>query len=309
MSTLAIVIPAYKITFLDEALLSISNQTCKDFVLYIGDDASPDDIKRVIDKYSHEMTIKYHRFDTNQGGTDLVAQWERCIDMVQDEEWIWLFSDDDTIDTNCVEAFYNQLKTNDTFDIYHFNVNIINTEGTIIKNEIVLKYPVLIDHYTYYKRKLSGKLSSYVVEYIFNKETFYKSGRFQNFDLAWGSDVATWVKLSYAKNMCTIPVSTVNWRRSLLNISPNNSELMVIRKLNSVIKFLSWSKKYFELKGRNVKWFNHFIFLKQLKFFSPYLSKLELNIATRKYAKTTISPKCIYHSLKFLLWFYIKLKP
>ena len=41
MAELAIVIPAYKIMYFDQALSSIANQTCKDFTLYIGDDSSP----------------------------------------------------------------------------------------------------------------------------------------------------------------------------------------------------------------------------------------------------------------------------
>ena len=40
MSNLAIVIPAYKSTFLPVALDSIVAQTCKDFTLYIGGDCS-----------------------------------------------------------------------------------------------------------------------------------------------------------------------------------------------------------------------------------------------------------------------------
>ena len=40
-NNLAIVIPAYKSTFLPAALDSIAAQTCQDFTLYIGDDCSP----------------------------------------------------------------------------------------------------------------------------------------------------------------------------------------------------------------------------------------------------------------------------
>jgi glycosyltransferase involved in cell wall biosynthesis len=50
MNKLAIIIPAYKITFLDEALNSIANQTCLDFTVYIGDDASPHNIESIVKK-------------------------------------------------------------------------------------------------------------------------------------------------------------------------------------------------------------------------------------------------------------------
>ena len=40
---LAIVIPYYKIAFFEETLKSLANQTNKQFIVYIGDDASKDD--------------------------------------------------------------------------------------------------------------------------------------------------------------------------------------------------------------------------------------------------------------------------
>ena len=101
-NNLAIVIPAYKSTFLAAALDSIAAQTCKDFILYIGDDCSPNNLGEIVDGYRDKINLVYKRFDTNLGGKDLVAQWERCIDMTQGEDWLWLFSDDDVMEKNCV---------------------------------------------------------------------------------------------------------------------------------------------------------------------------------------------------------------
>ena len=51
MKRLAIIIPAYKATFLSAALDSISAQTCKDFTLYVGDDCSPEPIGNIVEQY------------------------------------------------------------------------------------------------------------------------------------------------------------------------------------------------------------------------------------------------------------------
>lgn len=49
---LAIVIPAYKGRFLKETLDSIAVQAHKDeFVLYIGDDASPERLDKIVESY------------------------------------------------------------------------------------------------------------------------------------------------------------------------------------------------------------------------------------------------------------------
>ncbi len=48
---LAIVIPYYKLTFLEATLLSLANQTDQRFKVYIGDDASPEDCTPLLEKY------------------------------------------------------------------------------------------------------------------------------------------------------------------------------------------------------------------------------------------------------------------
>ena len=76
---MAIIIPAYKASFLRQTLESVAAQTCRDFRVYIGDDKSPEDLQTIVRAYADKMPIVYRRFDENLGGTDLVAHWERCI--------------------------------------------------------------------------------------------------------------------------------------------------------------------------------------------------------------------------------------
>lgn len=239
MSKLAIVIPAYKSMFFDQALLSIANQTNKDFTLYVGDDNSPDSLYSNIQKYENRIPIVYKHFDENLGGKDLVAQWERCIDMVGDEEWIWLFSDDDTMDTTCVENFYKLMYQFPNYDMFHFNVLHIDETNQIVEDfsgfPDVLKVEELLE------RRLKGRINSSVVEYVFRKSHFIDNGRFQKFDLAWGSDDATWIKLGKIKGIKNINDSMVFWRKSAFNISPNYWDRDIIkRKLLAQIEFASW---------------------------------------------------------------------
>jgi len=109
MNKLAIVIPAYKADYFEQALESIAGQTCTNFTLYIGDDASPHDLYAIVKDFESKINLHYKRYDENLGSKDLVAQWERCIDLVKDEKWIWLFSDDDLMAKHCVEEFYKSL--------------------------------------------------------------------------------------------------------------------------------------------------------------------------------------------------------
>lgn len=66
---MAIVIPAYKGRFLKETLDSIAVQAHKDeFVLYIGDDASPERLDKIVESYQNKVNLVYHRFSENIGG-------------------------------------------------------------------------------------------------------------------------------------------------------------------------------------------------------------------------------------------------
>lgn len=239
MSKLAIVIPAYKNKFFDQALISIVNQTNKDFTLYIGDDCSPDNLYSIVEKYKNSISIVYKHFDENWGKEDLVAHWERCIDMVCGEEWIWLFSDDDMMDTTCVEHFYHTLNRYPNFDMYHFNLTKIDQNNNKVVNFHVFPENLSSEEFLVYKLQIG--FFSTVIEYVFRKEHFFSQQRFQNFDLAWCSDDATWIKMAKSKGIRNIDHSKVYWRTSQYNVSTNNWEVEIIkRKFNSRIRFAEW---------------------------------------------------------------------
>ena len=232
---LAIVIPAYKVDFLESTLKSFARQTNQDFNLYIGDDASPHNIKSIVDKFPNDNFI-YHRFSENMGGKDLVAHWNRCVELTDDEKWIWLFSDDDVVDENCVAEFMS--KPRDETNLYHFNVSTIDENDNELEN---CSFPMQVMSQRFFlKNRLTYKLKSFVVEYIFSRKVFDKYGGFQNFDLAWCSDDATWIAFCGDGNIETIDGATVYWRSSHVNITPNRSEQIAKRKFASVLAYSRW---------------------------------------------------------------------
>lgn len=245
---LAIVIPAYKSTFLPAALDSIAAQTCQDFTLYVGDDCSPNPIKEIVDRYKSKIYIVYHRFETNLGGKDLVAQWERCIDMTQDEKWIWLFSDDDVMDANCVEEFYKAVESYPNKGLFHFNVCCLDDATGIVKP--LPQFPKFCTTKHYLKEKIRGHFVSFVVEFVISRDVFFECGRFQNFDLAWGSDFISWVKFAdYAGGIVTCNNAKILWRRSVENISPNTSNPILYRKIKSLIDNACWLSRFVKSHG------------------------------------------------------------
>jgi len=271
MKRVAIIIPAYKATFLPAALDSIAAQTCKDFTLYVGDDCSPEPIGDIVERYRDKIELVYQRYDTNLGGKDLVAQWERCIALSQNEPYVWLFSDDDVLESNCVEQLIKTIEaTGGAYDLYHFDVKEINEEGKTTK--IPSAYPLELTAYDYYKGKTSGIYRSYVVENVFSRRIYEEKGGFKKFDMAWGSDVATWCIFCGNRGMYKISDAHVLWRRSSQNITPDRSQQTAERKLMSECSFLNWTYEYFHFE-KNIREVNEIWFVKVMRHYEKLVSK------------------------------------
>ena len=238
-NNLAIVIPAYKAEFLRQTLESIDNQTNKNFTLYIGDDASPYDLRTVIDEFINSLNIVYKRFAKNAGGKDLVKQWERCIELSENEKWIWLFSDDDLMTPDCVESFFETTEKTEA-DLYRFDIKMIN-ENNIVS--FISENPEFERSTDFIKSRFRLERCSSVTSFVFSRKIYGTENRFNDFPLGWCSDDAAWLKFGRHKGICTIKGSYVSWRNSSLNIS-NNNLTKKAEKIQAQLQYLRWLYSY-----------------------------------------------------------------
>jgi len=183
---LAIVIPYYKIDFFEETIKSVASQTNKNFVLYIGDDASPNDPVNIIEKYLQPESYFYYKYKDNLGGKNLALQWERVLENVK-EEWFQVLGDDDVISANFVEEFYNNLKTAESknISVMKFSHQWIDEENSVIQN-FVYNFSELKPS-EFFIKKYNHEIQSSLSENIF-KLDIYKRVKFEKITLAWGSD-------------------------------------------------------------------------------------------------------------------------
>jgi glycosyltransferase involved in cell wall biosynthesis len=234
---LAIVIPAYKSDFLAETLQSIRDQSDQRFSLYIFDDASPDNIKEIVQQTFLDADVTFRRFETNLGRESLTKQWERCIAETAGEEWIWLFSDDDLMTPDCVESFLGTVDESPGFSAYRFNTKKISATGDVIREN---EFPKTFDGADFLNQKLSYKQESYVVEYIFSRRAYQEIGRFPNLPLAWTSDDLFCLKLAEHGRISSIDGGAVHWRYSDSNISGSTNRKNAKQKLKAAAEFVDW---------------------------------------------------------------------
>lgn len=225
---LAIVIPYYKIPFFEETLRSLANQTDKRFTVYIGDDASPDDPTELLQQFSDQFSWQYHRFETNMGGTSLVRQWDRCTDLINDEEWLMILGDDDVLSENTIASWYhNYEQFKDKTNVVKFASKIIFQETARISDPFL--HPVWEKATESFFKKTKALTRSSLSEYIFTKKAYDTYG-FYDYPLAWYSDDRAWIDFSEQKDIYTINESFVFIRFSEMNISGRQDNTVLKKK-------------------------------------------------------------------------------
>lgn len=221
MTNLAIIIPYYKIDFFEETLQSVAAQSDKRFTLYIGNDASPDDPKKIIEKYFLEGNYHYYNYSENVGGKNLAQQWERILENVT-EEWFQILGDDDCISENFVEEFYknlNEVKYSNS-SVIKFSQCWIDENGNPFTS--FTHYPKLIDPVENFIHKFidyhRGSLSEYIL-----KTAKYKKYGFTKFPLAWHSDDYALLQFSKKNPIFFVDKAKLYIRVSLKSISGNQT--------------------------------------------------------------------------------------
>jgi len=221
MSKLAIVIPYFKIIFFEECLESLYHQTNQNFTVYIGDDCSPNSPEKIIQKFNKKLNIHYIKFDTNIGSTDLTQQWSRCIDLINNEEWIMLLGDDDKLSNNVIEEFFQAKNDLKDKNVVRCNVTEIDGYNNILRE---FNYPKLEKASTSFIKKITEDYHISLPEYIFKKDTYKKYG-FKSFPFAFGSDEIAWLEFSEGNYIYTLPTAICYMRLSEFNISGNKQSV------------------------------------------------------------------------------------
>ncbi len=242
---LAIIIPAYKPDYFVEAVQSVLNQTNNRFNVYIFDDASSHDLKSLLEKSGLLDQVDYHRFEENLGQVSLTAHWNRCVDSIGAEPWIWLFSDDDLMNPHCVEKFYQAKDQYSGYAAYRFNSRKFNDSGETIREN---SFPETFGASEFLNIKLSYQQESYVVEWIFSRLAFRNAGGFPDLPLAWAADDLFWAKIAMQQPVRTIPDAQVHWRYSGKSISSNTNKNAAKTKLEASRQFLDWIREQDEIK-------------------------------------------------------------
>lgn len=228
---LAIVIPYYKLTFFEETLQSLANQTDKRFKVFIGDDASIEDPFVSLEKYKGNFDFVYHKFEENLGGISITKQWDRCIALTKNEEWFMVLGDDDYMSENFVSEFY------ESYNLFHESCNVVRYATKVIyqingvHSELFIN-PSFETGIQFISRKINGNARGSLSELVLKKNEFLKY-KFTNYPSAFYSDDQIVIDMTSTKRIFSINGATVFVRVSSESLSGqaeiNNDKLLLAR--------------------------------------------------------------------------------
>ena len=223
---LAIVIPYYKIRFFEATLQSLALQTDKRFKVYIGNDASNEDPLQLLEKFQSQFDFDYKYYETNLGSITLTQQWERCLAMVGNQDWVMILGDDDTIDANCVALFYQNkdLVESKNCKVIRYATQVIDQNDAVLSG--IYTHPTYENSNDFLMRKFKGGTRSSLSEFIFNKEVLLKH-KFKDLPLAWFSDILAVLEVSNFGLVYTINEAVVQFRLSGDNITSRADNLVL----------------------------------------------------------------------------------
>ena len=140
--------PAYKASFLHEAIQSILSQTYTHFRLIISDDCSPEGLKAIVDEFNDDRII-YRRNEKNIGAERLVHHWNQLLNMC-DSEWCIMAADDDEYDPRFLEGLDKLQISYPKVDLLRARLCTIDEYGDITFEEGLFKE--YTDQLSFYKQ-------------------------------------------------------------------------------------------------------------------------------------------------------------
>lgn len=242
-----IAIPAYKTTFLAEAIKSALSQTYTNLEVIVVDDKSPNDVKSVVDKFE-DARLKYFRNETNLGANDPACNWNRCLKHAKGD-FFSLLCDDDVYMPTFVEKMLELTHKFETCNVFRSRCVIVDSNGDA--QEFYPSSPIWETSQDYMWHVFEGLRRQTISEFMYRTDYLKKKGGYLNIPLAWNADYLSTFKLAGNGGVASTTDCLVHFRMSGQNISSKTTENGMI-KLDANMTAYLMAKEMMETMTDNV---------------------------------------------------------
>ena len=182
--TFSIAIPAFKAAYFGQTLSSILSQSFQDFEIIVVDDASPENLKQICDKYN-DPRLKYYRNESNCGAINVVDNWNIALNYCSGD-YIICMGDDDLLAHQALEIYADLIEKKPRLGVYHGLTEIIN-EKSVVTDMQPLR-PEYESVYSLIWHRWTSRKAQFIGDFVFETKRLKENGGFFKLPLAWGSD-------------------------------------------------------------------------------------------------------------------------
>lgn len=235
----SITIPAYKQRYLKEAIESCLAQTYQDFEVVIVDDASPEDLKSVMNQFVDDR-IRYYRNEKNCGAMNVVDNWNICLSYAKGD-YVICMGDDDRLLPNCLAEYAKLADKYPGLNVYHGMTEIIDEESSVY--DIQEARPEREGVCSMISGRLRNHRLQYIGDWLFSRERLLKAGGFVKLPMAWGSDDLSAFMMAQERGVANTQVPVFQYRVNSQTISNSGhfrekakTQMIVFDRLEEIIK-------------------------------------------------------------------------
>lgn len=241
----SVTIPAYKSSFLDEAIKSVVGQTCAEWELIVVDDCSPENLEAIVMPYLSDKRIHYYRNEKNCGAVDVVDNWNICLSYCTGD-YVICMGDDDRLLPNCLEEYAQLIKKYPFLNVYHTRSEIINEEGEL--TNLQEPRPEWESVFSFLWNRWDHRNKQYIGDFCYSTAYLKRVGGYYKLPLAWGADDITATRAAEEKGIANTMEFGFQYRENSKTITSSNKNAKT-----KLLASLAWDKWYRDFLSRPVK--------------------------------------------------------
>lgn len=235
----SIAIPAYKSTFLRQAIESVLRQTFSDWELVIVNDASPEPVSEIVKGYA-DTRIRYYVNETNIGMDDPSVNWNRCLELAQGE-FFCLLCDDDYYEPAFLEEMLALVNKYPDVSVFRSRIKIVDANNRTL--DFCPSSPEWESCLDYLWHRTSGFRRQGISEFFLRRKHICTLNGYSSLPKAWFADEISICKFAQTGGIASINRPLAIFRRSLQNISGDNNR-NIRQKVAACNIYVNWIKQF-----------------------------------------------------------------
>lgn len=231
-------IPAYKATYLYEAIESALSQDYKNIELIIVDDCSPFNLDIIVNQFN-DSRIRYYKNKENLGKVSIVHNWNKCLSLAKGEYFV-LLCDDDLLLPNFVSELLKLTNKYPNCNVFH--ARKINLHKDLSQTESPT-WPQYENATNFLRNRLAKKRHHTITEFLYRTAAI-QDKKYIVFPKGFYSDNASIINFSQNGGIASSKECLAIFRYSEEHITTNSSTENCIGKTKDAIAYWKWIHQF-----------------------------------------------------------------